>query len=92
MSNVVAAHVVYSGRVQGVGFRYRAVEIAREFPVFGWVKNLPTGQVELFAEGDENGVKDFLRAVRDNWGSFIRDERVEWEPASGRFASFDVTH
>jgi acylphosphatase len=92
VSDAVAAHVVYTGRVQGVGFRYRAVEIAREFPVAGWVKNLPTGQVELWAEGNENGVNGFLAAVRDNWGSFIREERVDWVPASGHYASFDVTH
>jgi acylphosphatase len=91
MPNVWAASVVYTGRVQGVGFRYRAVEIAREFPVSGWVKNLPTGQVELWAEGDEKGVSDYLEAIRANWGSFIRDERVDWEPATGRYSSFDVT-
>jgi acylphosphatase len=83
--------VVYTGRVQGVGFRYRAVEIARDFPVSGWVKNLPTGQVELWAEGNEDQVNAFLAAIRGNWGSFIRSEQADWEPATGRFHSFDVT-
>ena len=92
MATSTAAHVVYTGRVQGVGFRQRAVETAGEYNVTGWVKNLPTGQVELWAEGDENGVKSYLAAVRNNWGSFIRDERVEWEPATGRYSTFDVTH
>jgi acylphosphatase len=84
--------VVYTGRVQGVGFRFRAVEIARDFPVTGWVKNLSTGQVELWAEGNEEDVKAFLKAVRSNWGSFIRSEQADWEPATGRYPSFDVAY
>ena len=82
--------VVYSGRVQGVGFRYRAVEIARNFSVSGWVKNLSTGQVELWAEGNEEDVIAFLNAIRATWGTFIRDERIDSEPATGIYASFDV--
>jgi acylphosphatase len=84
--------VVYTGRVQGVGFRYRAVEIAREFPVTGWVKNLSTGQVELWAEGDEDSVKAFLAAIRVAWGSFIRSQQTDWDPALGIYSSFDVTY
>jgi acylphosphatase len=84
--------VVYTGRVQGVGFRYRAVEIAREFPVTGWVKNLPTGQVELWAEGDEDSVKAFLAAIRAVWGEFIRSEQTDWDPALGTYSSFDVKY
>jgi len=83
---------VYTGRVQGVRFRYRAVEIARDFPVTGWVKNLPTGQVELWAEGNPNDVNAFLAAIRDSWGSFIHSEQVDREPATGRYASFDVAY
>jgi acylphosphatase len=84
--------VIYTGRVQGVGFRYRAIEITREFPVIGWVKNLPTGQVEFWAEGNEDDVKEVLAAIRVAWGSFIRSEQVSWEPATGTYASFDVTY
>ncbi len=92
MADKVGCRVLYTGRVQGVGFRYRAVEIARNFPVVGWVKNLPTGQVELWAEGDEKEVNAFLTAVRDCWGTFIREEQVDWEPATERYHAFDVTH
>ena len=84
--------VVYTGRVQRVGFRYRAVEIAREFPVTGWVKNLSTGQVELWAEGDEDSVKAFLAAIRAAWGSFIRSEQTDWEQVTGGYTSFDVAY
>ena len=47
------AHVIYSGNVQGVGFRYTAVNCARGFAVTGWVQNTADRKVELIAEGQE---------------------------------------
>ena len=48
---MTAKRVLYSGRVQGVGFRFSSKQIARGFDVCGWVKNLPDGRVELLADG-----------------------------------------
>ena len=47
------ARVYYSGRVQGIGFRYTAREVACGYEVTGFVRNLPDGRVEMAAEGDE---------------------------------------
>src|SRR5262249_24442149 len=60
----VARLVHHSGRVQGVGFRAATAQIARGYPVTGWVKNLPDGRVDLLVEGPEADVKKFLDAVR----------------------------
>src|SRR5471030_2081507 len=46
--------VFYSGRVQGVGFRYTARTVAAGFEITGYVRNLPDGRVELVAEGDDS--------------------------------------
>jgi acylphosphatase len=82
--------VHYSGRVQGVGFRATAEDIARDYPVTGWVKNLPDGRVELLVEGPEAAVKKFLQAVRGRWEKNIEKEQVEERPASGKFTKFEV--
>jgi acylphosphatase len=82
--------VHYSGRVQGVGFRATAEDIARDYPVTGWVKNLPDGRVELLVEGPEAAVKKFLQAVRSHWEKNVEKEQVEERPASGKFTKFEV--
>jgi acylphosphatase len=60
----VASHqVLYSGRVQGVGFRYSVKQIAAGYEVVGWVRNLPDGRVELQVGGEHEEVEEFLAAI-----------------------------
>lgn len=63
---MIAKHVFYAGRVQGVGFRYGTKQIATGFDVLGWVRNLPDSRVELMVKGDEDEVVDFLLEIREN--------------------------
>jgi len=51
--------IVYSGNVQGVGFRYTAKTVANGFELTGTVRNLPDGKVELIAEGTQSELKAF---------------------------------
>ena len=82
--------VCYSGRVQGVGFRYTARSIARQFAVTGYVKNLSDGRVELVVEGRPQEIQAMLQAVRAEMGRYIRDVHEIPSPATGGFSSFDV--
>jgi acylphosphatase len=84
-------HVLYSGRVQGVGFRYTAKTVAMGFEVVGTVRNLPDGRVELVAEGERAELDAFRQAVRDSGlEGFVRDEKVDWKPATGGFRGFEI--
>jgi acylphosphatase len=87
---VKACLVHYSGKVQGVGFRATAAEIARDYPVTGWVKNLPDGRVRLLVEGPEKAVDKFLEAVRTRWKGNIEKEKVEKQKPRGKFKTFEV--
>ncbi len=82
--------VLYSGRVQGVGFRYTARSIARQFDVAGYVKNLPDGGVELVLEGRPEEVRAMLRTIQSEMGRYIREVREIPSPATGGFSGFDV--
>ena len=88
-----AARLVrYAGRVQGVGFRYAAAGIACGHPVAGYVKNLPDGRVELYAEGAPDAVDAFLAAVRARWRRSVENEQIEEMTPSGRCTRFEIAH
>ena len=82
--------VHYSGQVQGVGFRATAVEIAKDYPVTGWVKNLADGRVQLLVEGQPEAVEKFLKAIRTRWQDNIEKEERETQTPVGKFKSFEV--
>ena len=85
-----ATLVRYSGMVQGVGFRATAVMIARDHPVAGFVKNLPDGRVELWAEGTPDAVDKFLKAIRDHWKDDATKEEAEDRKPTGNFKRFEI--
>ncbi len=86
----IGRRVHYAGRVQGVGFRDTTAEIARGYPVTGWVKNLSDGRVELLVEGREEAVLRFLAAVRRRWKRNIDKEQIEERTPTGEYKSFTV--
>lgn len=74
----------YTGRVQGVGFRYQTTRVAREYEVSGWVQNLADGRVHLVAEGRREEVEGFLEGIRHEMEAYIRDVEVrEGDSAEG---------
>lgn len=85
------AIVFYSGRVQGVGFRYTCRSLAMEFAVTGYVKNLTDGRVELAAEGGCAEIEAFLRAIDgSDLKPYIRQRSVEWQAATGQWQDFHI--
>ena len=73
----VCKRVLYSGRVQGVGFRYTAQGLAAGRPITGYVRNLASGEVELVAEGEAAAVEDYLAALGQRMSHTIAGTRVE---------------
>ncbi len=83
--------VLYSGQVQGVGFRYSVRSVATGFDVTGTIRNVPDGTVELVAEGVSDELDAFRQAIRESGlDHFIRQEDVSWRGASGEFRGFEI--
>jgi acylphosphatase len=83
--------LLYSGSVQGVGFRYAARTTAAGFEVAGTVRNLSDGRVELIAEGERAELEAFRQAIRDSGLEHsIRDEIATWSEARGGFRGFEI--
>jgi len=83
--------VFFTGRVQGVGFRYTAKTVATGFELTGNIRNLPDGRVELIAEGVRSELDAFRAALHDaGLAGFIRDEQVSWGNAKNEFRGFEI--
>lgn len=88
--SAVRWEIVFTGRVQGVGFRATTERIGRQFAVAGWVRNEPDGSVRLVAEGARGELERFLAALRSRMGGFIARERLDEQPARAEFDHFEV--
>lgn len=82
----------FEGHVQGVGFRYQTVCLAKGFEVTGTVKNLPDGRVHLYAEGEENEVFDFQKEVGSELEAYIRGTEIQTTTGPRRCAGFSILH
>ena len=83
--------VFYSGRVQGVGFRYTVKSLTAGFEVTGTVRNLDDGRVEMIAEGERGELDAFRQAVLEaGLGALIQREDEFFAPAAGRFRGFEI--
>lgn len=84
-------HAIISGRVQGVGFRYFAVETARSLDLKGYVRNLANGGLEVVAEGDQASLEAFVKRLqRGPAAARITNVQISYGPATEDFVSFEV--
>ena len=82
--------IVYSGAVQGVGFRWTAERAANSLGLAGWVKNCPDGTVETVCEGEESDLGAFINKIKKSMEHYIRSADTSWGEATGEFDSFNI--
>jgi len=82
--------VHFNGRVQGVGFRYAVLQLAKEFEVTGYVKNLVDGRVLLEMEGDSTEVSLFLDAIEGHMAGYIRLTERASARREAQFKAFEI--
>ena len=88
-----ARRFLIHGIVQGVGYRYFAIRVARRMGLRGYVRNLPTGVVEVVVEGNEKKVEEFKRLLEEGpAGAIVRRVEEEELSPSGRFTDFQVSY
>lgn len=78
-----------TGRVQGVGFRFFVQREARKLGLTGWVRNLPTGEVELEASGDRSDLEMLLRHLEQG-PPLSRVDRVDVHWGEGQITSAET--
>ena len=90
MADVHHETVFYSGRVQGVGFRYTALQIAKEYEVAGCVSNAADGRVQLEAEGRASEVEAFLAAIAERMHGYVRKTERKSNRRPAQFSGFVI--
>jgi acylphosphatase len=84
-------HVIVSGRVQGVAFRYYARRWAISLSLTGWVRNLFDGRVETVAEGDRKHLEEFISLLGEGPGTaVVENVECRWEEPLGEFDGFRI--
>ena len=82
--------VIFSGVVQGVGFRFSARNLAAKYKIKGWVMNLSDGRVKLLAEGSREDLDNFLYDLRDEFKRYIVDYMLREKEDSGDYEDFQI--
>ncbi len=74
---MTAKQIFYTGRVQGVGFRFSVKQLAKGFEVQGWIKNLADGRVELQVMAEADELEEFIEEIQDSHlGGFIKESEI----------------
>ena len=90
---VQAFQAIVHGLVQGVSFRYYTYRTAQRLCLVGWVRNLPDGTVEVWAEGDEGSAKELVSWLEQGPGSARVDGvNLVWREPSGKHTAFEIRY
>ncbi len=87
--NKTAKLVVFSGSVQGVGFRFTACNIATRYELTGYVKNTPNGKVEILAQGSETDINECITDIKDTFA--VCDVKIQKVPVDDALKNFNIT-
>ena len=87
----IARHIIFKGRVQGVGFRYTANRAAQRHGLTGFVRNLPDGTVEMLTQGSAEEIQNCLSEIDEYFAGYVRDMEATEVPADPVHRSFRIT-
>ncbi len=88
---MIAKHIIFFGRVQGVGFRFTAQRIAGRYNLTGFARNLPDGTVEMLAQGRSDEINGCICDIQESFAGYIRDTKIEEVPLNTAYKDFKIT-
>ena len=89
--DVITRHIVFSGRIQGVGFRFTALNIANRCGLTGYVRNLPDGDVEMLAQGTAEMIDNCIRDLQDSFVGTISHIDIGEATPNPKLTDFRIT-
>ncbi len=85
-----ARHIIFQGRVQGVGFRFTARNAGQKHKIAGFVRNLPDGTVEMWAQGPRRDVEAAISEIQSVFSRHIDNQRIEEVEPNAEYSSFHI--
>jgi acylphosphatase len=89
--NQTAKRIVFVGRVQGVGFRFTAYNVAKRHGLAGYVRNLLDGTVEMVAQGPTDDIDNCLSDLNQTFQGDIRETKIQDTPLDPKYSDFIIT-
>ena len=89
---MVQAHILYSGTVQGVGFRFMVQRYALSLDLTGWVKNLSNGSVEILVNGPKENIEKLFEMVEEYFQGHIRNKDIQFTSSDVEFKDFLIAY
>jgi len=88
---MLAKHIIFIGRVQGVGFRFTARRAASRRQLTGFVRNVPNGTVEMLAQGCSEDIDDCIQDIKEYFAGYLRETKIEEISPDPRYIDFKIT-
>jgi acylphosphatase len=88
---MIAKRIIFTGRVQGVGFRFTARRAANRRQLTGFVRNLPDGTVEMLAQGCSEDIDDCIQDLKEYFSGYLKETRIEEIPPDPKHTDFKIT-
>lgn len=89
---MIRRHIIFHGRVQGVGFRYRSAMMANELGLTGWVRNLYDGTVEMEVQGNGAMISRLIHELQTDRYIVITDMECEARPVNEKESRFRTSY
>jgi acylphosphatase len=89
--STIAKHIIFIGRVQGIGFRFTAFNIANRYQLTGIVRNLMDGSVEMIAQGLSEDIDNCIQDIKESFADYIRETKIEVIPLNPQYTDFKIT-
>jgi acylphosphatase len=86
-----ARHVIFTGRVQGVGFRFVVFRAANRYQLTGWVRNCDDGSVEMVVQGLADKIDDCVLDIQQSFAGYVRETKIEPVSLDPKHKNFKIT-
>lgn len=83
--------IIFIGRVQGVGFRFTAFNVADRYQLTGQVRNVSDGTVEMIAQGHSDDIDHCVRDIEESFEGHLRETKITEIPQNQKYKDFKIT-